>query len=298
LIITRLMGGLGNQMFQYALGRSLALRHGVELKVDLDFLRHEQFKTPDTTPYEYALRRLRIEAAVASDEECLRLRQPPVRGWRRQLRKARVALTPRSRRSHIVERGLEFDPAVLQTGPRAYLEGYWQSPRYFEACADRIRADLEPCDPPDEANAGLLAQIARGPAVAVHVRRGDYLTNPGAARVHGVCGLDYYAAALGLLAPRAPGARYFLFSNDPDWVAGNLRVPGPATVVSHNGDRPWEDIRLMRACTHFVIANSSFSWWGAWLAHAPGKIVVAPRRWGLAPGLNVATRHPPDWITV
>lgn len=298
MIIARLMGGLGNQMFQYALGRRLALQHGTELKVDLDWLLRESRITSDTTPHDYNLPHFRIAATAATAAEIAPLRLPPVRGWRRRLRRARLALTPARRWTHAQERSLAFQPRVLRTGPHVYLEGYWQSPRYFEAVADRIRADFALAAPPDPRNAALLADIARGNAVAVHVRRGDYLSSPGAARVHGVCGLDYYAAALALIAARVPEPRFFLFSDDPDWARANLRVPGPATTVSHNGAQPWEDIRLMRACRHFVIANSSFSWWGAWLAAPAGKIVVAPQRWALEPGLNVATRHPASWITL
>lgn len=298
MIIAKLMGGLGNQMFQYALGRRLAAQHGVELKVDLDFLLRESRVTPDTTVYEYGLPHFRLEVAAASPEEVAQLQLPRLRGLRRNLQKLRLALTPRRRHTHVGEKSLVFDPRVLEAGPDTYLEGYWQSPHYFEAIAPRIRADFEVRAPAEGRNAALLEEIARGTAVAVHVRRGDYVTSPGAARVHGVCGLDYYQAALRVVQERVADPRFFVFSDDPGWVRQNLALPGHATYVDHNGARPWEDIRLMRACRHFVIANSSFSWWGAWLAEGTGKIVVAPRRWARESGLNVPTRHPPDWITV
>lgn len=297
MVITRLMGGLGNQMFQYALGRALALRHGVPLKVDLDFLLRESRAIPDTTPHDYNLPHFRITAEPASAGEVARLRLPKARGWRRAVRRAQLTLAPATL-THVVERSLAFDPRVLRAGPDVYLEGYWQSPHYFEHAATQVRDDFELREAPDARNAALLQEIARGESVAVHVRRGDYLSSPGAARVHGACGLDYYAAALQFIGGRLREPRFFLFSDDPDWVRANLKVPGPATTVTGNAARPWEDIRLMRACRHFVIANSSFSWWGAWLSTAPGKVVVAPRRWGLAPDLNVATRHPPGWITI
>lgn len=292
------MGGLGNQMFQYALGRHLALRHGTGLKVDLDFLLHGSRVAPDTTPHDYNLPHFDIAATPATEAEIARLRLPPARGWRRRLRRARLAITPSRRWTHAQERGFAFQPRVLETGPDVYLDGYWQSPRYFEPVASRIRQDFRVKTPPDARNAALLDQIGHGAAVAVHVRRGDYVTSPGAARVHGLCGLDYYEAALRLVAGRVSAPRFFVFSDDPAWARANLHLPGPATFVDHNGDRPWEDLRLMRACRHFVIANSSFSWWGAWLAEPAGKIVVAPKRWAREPGLNVATRHPPDWITI
>lgn len=298
MIVARLMGGLGNQMFQYALGRHLALRHDTALKVDLDFLLHGSRVAPDTTPHDYNLVHFRIAAMPATEAEIAPLRLPSVRGWGRSLRRARLALTPPARRTHVVERGLAFQSSVLRSGADTYLEGYWQSPHYFEAVAAQIREDFQLKAAPDAQNAALLRDIARGDAVAVHVRRGDYLTSPGAARVHGVCGLDYYEAALRLIAGRVAAPNFFLFSDDPAWVRANLKVPGPATCVDHNGARPWEDIRLMRACRHFIIANSSFSWWGAWLADPAGRIVVAPRRWALEPGLNVTTRHPTDWITL
>lgn len=298
MIIAKLMGGLGNQMFQYALGRRLAVQHGVELKVDLDFLLRESHVTPGTTVYEYGLPNFALTVAAASAEEVAQLRPAPVRGWRRTLRRTRLALTPTHRRTHVQEKSLAFEPRVLRAGPHAYVEGYWQSPHYFDAIAARIRADFQVKRPAEGRNAALLEQIAGSTAIAVHVRRGDYVTSPSAARVHGVCGLDYYQAALRLIQERVAAPQFFVFSDNPDWVRQNLPVPGPATYVDHNGPRPWEDIRLMRACRHFVIANSSFSWWGAWLSESAGKIVIAPKRWALEPGLNVATRHPADWLTV
>ncbi|HUR42276.1 MAG TPA: alpha-1,2-fucosyltransferase [Verrucomicrobiae bacterium] len=297
MIVAKLMGGLGNQMFQYALGRHLALKHGVPLKVDLDFLLRESRSVPDTTPHDYNLPHFHVAAEPSTVAETSVLKLPVARGWRRQLRRVQQMLAPGSL-THVLERGLAFDPRVLRAGPDVYLEGYWQSPRYFEPVAAQIRADFELRDGPDGRNAALLLDIADSEAVAVHVRRGDYITSPGAARVHGLCGLDYYEAALAEIARRVRVPRFFLFSDDPAWVQANLRVPGTATMITHNGPRPWEDLRLMRACRHFVIANSSFSWWGAWLSAAPGKIVIAPRRWALESGLNVATRHPPEWQTL
>lgn len=295
MIVAKLMGGLGNQMFQYSLGRHLALKHGVPLKVDLDFLLGESRTAPDTTPHDYNLPNFRIAAVPATAAEVAPLKMPPARGWRRRLRRVRQKLSPRSVK-HVSERGLAFDPQVLRAGPNVYLEGYWQSPQYFDPIASQIRADFELRDAPDARNAALLQDIAGSEAVAVHVRRGDYITSPGAARVHGLCGLDYYEVALAEIARRVRAPRFFLFSDDPAWAQASLRVPGPAISVAHNGARPWEDLRLMRACRHFVTANSSFSWWGAWLGGAQEKIVVVPRRWALEPGLNVATRHPPGWL--
>ncbi len=298
MIITKLMGGLGNQLFQYSLGRHLSEKHGVPLKVDLDFLLRGWKLEKDTTQYQYELPHFNIVATPATAAEVAPLKLAPARGWRRQARKLSKALTPPERWPHYVERGYAFDPRILRAGPNVYLEGYWQSPYYFEPIADILRRELTLREAPDAQNAAVLDEIRRTTAVAVHVRRADYVNNPSASKVHGACGLDYYAAALALIAQRVASPHYFLFSDDPAWVRANLKVPGPATYVGHNGPRPHEDIRLMSHCQHFVIANSTFSWWGAWLANAPGKTVVAPKVWALNPDLCVDTRLPKEWITV
>ncbi|MCI0749979.1 MAG: hypothetical protein L0Y32_05500, partial [Nevskiales bacterium] len=170
MIIAKLMGGLGNQMFQYALGRRLALQHGVPLRFDASFLDTVQ---PGTTPRAFELGHLATDAKLATPQEIAALYHPARRGLAGKWQRVSDALRPVAFRSHIREHGPAFNARVLQAGPNVYLEGYWQSPYYFEAIADRIRAEFQFIEPPDARNAALQQQINRAHSVAIHVRRAD-----------------------------------------------------------------------------------------------------------------------------
>jgi len=161
-------------------------------------------------------------------------------------------------------------------------EGYFQSERYFEAHADVVRAELTPARPPDPQNARWLAEIAAEPrAVSLHVRRGDYVRNAKFAAHHGTCTPAYYDRALAYVTEQIGAAPViYVFSDDPEWVRANMQLPCDVRVVGHNdASRNVEDLRLMSACRHHIIANSSFSWWGAWLNPRRDKVVAAPAMW-------------------
>jgi hypothetical protein len=139
-------------------------------------------------------------------------------------------------------------------------------------------------------------------SVSVHVRRGDYVTDPAANRVHGTCGSEYYERAAELLCEQVTSPRFFVFSDDPEAARRELRMPGPAEFIDGNvGQRDWEDLRLMTSCRHHIIANSTFSWWGAWLAHHDEQVVAAPHAWfrpGAKPGHCVRDLIPQSWMLV
>jgi len=285
-VVIRLAGGLGNQLFQYACGLALAEARRARLLLDLSLYRQDKLRTYSLQPFAVdpgfvprpwaalmgALDRRFVGRAVKTFM--------PIVGWH-----------------YVFDRCQGYDPRDFPSGGNLVLQGYWQSENYFAAAADRVRAVFRFRDPPDESNAACLNRIAGGPAVAVHVRRGDYASVPEVTAIYGLCGPDYYRAAADHLQRVAPEARYFVFSDDPDWAEQNLQWPGPSEVVRHNvGKRDADDLRLMAACDHFVIANSSFSWWGAWLAGKPGKVVIAPKRWFAGAGHAEADRVPPEWV--
>ena len=146
------------------------------------------------------------------------------------------------------------------------------------------------------ANQAASLAIRACESVSVHIRRGDYLSNPAFYRFHGVCAVEYYEAAVGHLAGAVENPCFFLFSDDLDWARRNLRLDYPVTYVDHNGeDKDYEDLRLMSQCKHHIIANSSFSWWAAWLCANPGKIVIAPRKWFNDPNIDTADIIPASW---
>jgi Glycosyl transferase family 11 len=286
MIVVRLCGGLGNQLFQYAAGRRLANARQEVLVLDLGWYA----RTPPTdTPRAYELGNYPIRARPATAVEALWCRLHEGRLLRR------MSFLPRRWR-HWREKGFEFDPAVLDLPDSIYLDGYWQSHHYFEDAADLIRADFTPIAPFGPQDEKIAALIATGDAVSVHVRRGDYVAHHPAATAHGQCSLDYYKAALVHILPHVKTPHFFVFSDDPAWARENLLLPGPSTFVDHNGPASaFQDLRLMSLCKHQITANSSFSWWGAWLNSRPDKIVIAPKQWFADPR-NTDSLTPDDWL--
>lgn len=288
MIIVRLCGGLGNQMFQYAAGRGLALSRGEPLLLDLDWFHGS---SGSSTSRRYELHRYPIAAHVASPVERLSIR------LRASRLGARHAWLRRGWAVHC-EAGFDHDPSVHRLKGHIYLDGYWQSPRYFEHAAEAVRAELWPTHPVGARDGAVLNLIREGPAVSVHVRRGDYVSNVSASALHGTCTPEYFEQACRIVTSRVQGLRFFVFSDDVVWSRATLRFPGPTTFVDHNGpEAAFQDMRLMALCDHHVIANSSFSWWGAWLGANPQRIVVAPQQW-FADGRSTSTLLPADWIRV
>jgi hypothetical protein len=280
MVICKLYGGLGNQMFQYAAGRALSLRHCVPLKLDLSWF--SSIVEEGATQRQYMLNKaFGVTNAVASPEECALLK------WRKEtLFEQLVRGMLRRPKSHagtyISEPHYAYWPRFENSVVPAYLFGYWQNERYFIEAQDQIRRDFTFPPLPIETE-GVASSIRQSSEpVAIHVRRGDYESNPHTNAIHGLCPSSYYRTALKTVAA-ATGKPLllFIFSDDPEWVRNNFDTLGfPVTVVDFpaHRDEPWHDMHLMSLCKHHIIANSSFSWWGAWLAER-GGIVCAPKHW-------------------
>lgn len=297
MIIVKLMGGLGNQMFQYAAGRRLAHKHRTELRLDHSFL--ESGKQV-ATPRDYELHHLRVRCSRASRFECSAVATFGFPAWRSKL----ITLLPvswqLSRSSNFIkERSLCFNPALLDASNNVYLDGYWSSERYFADIADMLREEFTVRESLAGENLRTATAVRECCAVSVHVRRGDYVSDKTTAAFHGVCGLDYYARAVALLMQLLPNPHFFVFSDDHQWVRENFHVSAPINFVDHNGPEcASEDMRLMSLCRHHIIANSSFSWWGAWLNSRVDKIVIAPQRWFNDPKINTSDLLPAAWIRI
>lgn len=288
MIVTQLLGGLGNQLFQYSIGRCLAEKYGTRLKLDVSAFGEYRLRP-------YALQQFRIQADVVTEAELRKFGiTQPAKGI---LSTALGWLARRPSIPVLSEARFEFDPAVLQARPPCYLKGYWQSPKYFAPIERQIRRELTVSSPLVGQTAAVAGQIRSTLAVSVHVRRGDYVTNAHTNRYHGTCTPEYYLAAERLLQERLGRPTLFVFSDDPQWAKDNLQFSSPSVVVSHNpADRGHEDLRLMTMCRHHIIANSTFSWWGAWLCEHPEKLVVAPRNWFRQGHSNADDLVPADWI--
>lgn len=296
MILVRLMGGLGNQMFQYAAARRLAWKHRTTVKLDLSFL--EGCQAGNTTR-KFELHHLCIDAERASDEDVARM----TGGGESLLeatcsRIAGVVGLPRRRQGiRYSERHFHFDPALLELPDGCYLEGYWQSERYFADIGDIVRREFAVKSPLSGKNGALAALMQTDNSVFIHIRRGDYVASPSINAFHGTCPIGYYRDAVAKMEASVADPSYFVFSDDPEWVKDNLRLSRPMTVVEHNGvDAGYEDLRLMGFCRHSIIANSSLSWWGAWLSMAPDKIVIAPRRWFNDPAVNTEDLYLAGWL--
>ena len=265
MIIARVEGGLGNQLFIYAAARALALRTGSQLRLDA-----WNSYPRDSFGRRYQLDDFNIAASLAEEAEVARYR-PESRGfyWRRKLDRR----LPFSWRSIIEERSL-FEPRLLELRPRGdvYLMGYWQREEYFRDQGPALRRELTLRREPSAQNHVLGESMRQCESAFLHVRRIDYAHRLSA---------GYYAAALKTLYERVRQPKLLVFGDDLEWAKRELPLPEGTQFVEHNGDdRNVEDLWLMTRCRHAIVANSSFSWWGAWLNAEPGRVVIAPAVWG------------------
>ncbi len=276
------MGGLGNQMFQYAFARSIALRTGAEVVLDTSVLERTY---AGVTRRVFALSGFSIVARVADSDEAAHMRLE--RGPLERLRKGADRILPLRYRRVVEDRFGGFNAAALRLRPPVYLSGYWQSEKYFIDHALDIRREFSLRQPLSARGQEYLAQIREQPSVSVHVRRGDYMANPANLAYHGVQEASYYRSAIQLLVAGHGPLRAFVFSDDRDWAREHLQFDARTTVVELTGDSAdHEEIHLMASCDHHVISNSSFGWWGAWLGANEHRQVVAPQRWFAAPNVR------------
>lgn len=273
MIVTRLLGGLGNQLFQYATGRAMSLRSGRPHWLDTRGYDAESLRG-------FALRPFGLPVGEAPPEVLAAL--PPMTPGTLPAvarRLARADLLPGRLQLYLEPTLGPFDQRLTATRASAYLVGFWQSEKYFSDVADVLRQELALPAPTHPISERLLGEMRAGPSVSLHVRRGDYVSDPKTAAVHGACDLGYYERAMRLVQERmGPSVRWYAFSDDPAWVRQNLAMDRLTVVDHHAPNEVHEDLRLMSACSGHIIANSSLSWWGAWLGR-PDDVVVAPRRW-------------------
>lgn len=179
----------------------------------------------------------------------------------------------------------------------AYLIGFWQSEKYFSNMEQILRKEFRFSKQPSGLNAEIADKICQNNAVFLHIRRGDYVSHPDVAKFNGTCDQAYYERALSIVADKVSEPILYVFSDEPEWVRQNMHFPFPSTIIDHNGpDDAHEDLRLMSLCRHAIIANSTFSWWGAWLIDSEDKVVVAPRKWFADPNIDTSDVIPDRWI--
>jgi len=270
MIIVKLIGGLGNQIFQYALGRNLAEKNKAELKLDVSGF--ETYKK-----HKYSLNHFNIIENIATAQEVSRYKKYDAQTKIGKLFNLIESLKPLKSRTYIKEpHYYGYFPKILNLKGGIYLDGFWQSEKYFKDIENILRDEFTIKEKLED---NLLNAIISTNSVSIHVRRTDYVTNPGANKIHGVCGLDYYNNAIVKITNLVKTPHFFVFSDDIEWSKNNIKINFPITFVEHGADKNYEDLTLMSLCKHNIIANSSFSWWGAWLNNNPNKIVIAPKKW-------------------
>ncbi len=271
MIIMRLMGGLGNQMFQYALGRRLALDRNVPLKLYLDW-----YKKVDDRRYE--LDHLNINAEIASYEEFFRLTYYSRNWFTRKVYKIYQYPISYYRKRYVIEQEpRKFDSNILHVPKTAYLIGYWASERYFKPIQAMIRDEFSSSIPLSESHQKLSLKMQNDPnSVSVHIRRGDYVSLPGFL----VLPIDYYQRAAAYINQNISSPHFYVFSDDIEWVRVHLKFNCEMTFIEPStGRKDFPDMHLMSQCRHHINANSSFSWWGAWLGEKSDSIVIVPNQW-------------------
>lgn len=273
MITVQLNGGLGNQMFQYSAGRAVSLQHNVPLALDITHCKRNPARP-------YKLCNFKVAGEVVEESPLII--------------KLKSILHPQSL---FKEQSFYYDPSILDCHDDVYLQGYWQSEKYFKGIEKIIREDFTLSEEPDYLNQQMIDKIRNCEAVSLHIRRGDYVSNPETTAYHGICSEEYYRGAVSKLENYVKNPHFFVFSDDPSWVKEKLDIRHSTTIVDFNGsEKDYEDMRLMSLCKHHIIANSSFSWWGAWLSNNPQKIVVAPKQWFNKPDIKTQDLIPGTWF--
>jgi hypothetical protein len=258
MITIKIIGGLGNQLFQYAFGRSLSHDLNTEISFDLSYY-YESSKSPKHAIYSLNLFNIKenIDTMNFSDKESSKLNYYDEASFNE--------LT-----------GFPSLNNYNKLKLPAYFDGYWQSEKYFLHNEKIIRNELELKIPLTGTNKLVAKDILDHNSVAMHIRRGDYRDHPH----FGMCDIDYYNKAVSFIEKHVESPKFYIFSDDPLWVKENIHTPHPTYHVTHNDAlKGHEDLRLISLCKHFIIANSTFSWWGAWLSRNNDKIVTIPKPW-------------------
>ena len=291
MIITNLIGGLGNQLFQYAAGLAAARRAGTEVRVAVDMFKdyclHQGYELT---------RVFALEPLIASEmemRECLGI----CRGKMTRRVMGRFMAGTWLGGRVVLQPTVSYWSGFQDIGPNAYLQGYWQSEKFFDNVVSELRASLSFLKQPDGINSEFATRILSCNSVGVHVRRGDYLSNTKNKDLYAECTPNYYLNAIDMVLRLNSDAHFFVFSDDPAWARQLLAHRAKfVTVVDHNrGADSYNDLRLMSLCRHNIIANSTFSWWAAWLQERPYKLVIAPKLWLREPGLDIDI-VPKRWI--
>ena len=284
----RLQWGLGNQMFEYALAYALSKKYNEDILFDGTFLENKFFMA-DWTFRSFELDVFNIQKNYFLFPNIVNKLLHPIifeiirriQFWNRYLK----------------EKNGWFIESIPEN---CYLDGWFQSYRYFEEYSTEMKQIFTVQTPVNLQNKEMLEKIATAweNSVSLHVRRGDYVSLSSANKWHGVCSIGYYETAIKQMQEKLGSPVFFVFSDDIAWCKENIHFPDwiEAVYVDYNGNAGHEDMRLMYSCSHHIIANSSFSWWWAFLGRNPDKVILAPKKWLETNTFSTQNLLPASWI--
>lgn len=292
MIVAKLISGLGNQLFQYALGRRISLLRNTPLKLDLSF-----YDTQTLRGFKLSHYAVDIEIATQAEIQAVTYTD---HGVTSKIYRKLQRFIPHHKRATFKERQWwVYEPNIWKIPSTVYMDGYWQHYKYFESFQEQMRQDLTLKMEYTSIIGTLAYQIgSNNSSVSLHIRRGDYITDKNANKLMGVLPLEYYRKAVAEVVKSVVNPIFYVFSDDLGWVEACLQLPYPMVFVDiDNGKYDFLELELMSRCKHNIIANSSFSWWGAYLNSNPNKVVVAPAQWCVPSDVNqrIKLQHP-SWI--
>jgi hypothetical protein len=298
MIMTRLMGGMGNQMFQYAFGKYLADKNQTALVFDTTLLDDRKNAPVDAVFRDYDLDIFNLSGRKAT--------QPEIEYFNGKVSNNIIGKVSNRLKKVIkgnvlrIQQGHEFSEEQLEFPDNSCLVGRWQSEKYFNEIANQIRKEFSFKNPLGEKELVLAEEIQETASVCLNVRRADYVSNETYSQGLGFIGLDYYASAIQKLKETIGEFKLFVFSDDIEWCKDNFKFDVPYFFVSHDykGKKFQFYLHLMTLCQHFIIPNSTFAWWAAWLASNPDKIVIAPKKWSNLPDFAPPHIIPENWISI
>lgn len=293
MIVIKMDGGLGNQMFQYALASILAKKTNTSVLLDMCFF-DETEKRLGHTPRNFELPVFNNFYTSATGVDILFFKQL---SFFNKVKRELGFNYPKMYQ----EPSFSFDEKVLAIKTPVYIRGFFQSYKYFIGYENLIQKLFTfPFDTLDADNKKTVLSIKKTNSIAIHVRRGDYVNDAKTQQYHGNCSLEYYFKAISLLNVASNDFTLFFFSDDSQWVKEQFKdLPHSKVFVDqNNGENSWKDMLLMSSCNHNIIANSSFSWWAAWLNTNPKKMVIAPKVWFTKSEEEMCTKDltPPEWM--
>jgi len=299
MIIVMLQGGMGNQMFQYAAGRALAIRNNTFLKIDLSFIKNGVLGG-NVDYRNYGLNNFCIIEDIISEEELnhfikrSRLFSKLKISWLNRKTGYRFPLS-----KMVSQKGHGYDPEFMKLSNNSYLIGYWQNVKYFAGSEEIVKQDFMFKNLPNQSNTALLSKIMNCESVAIHIRRGDFKNLP----VLGTTDKEYYLRAINYLVKKLSKPVLFFFSDEMKWVKENFNTISSANFIYYSdintsSGSEADDLRLMSNCKHNIIGNSTFGWWGAWLNSNPDKIIIAPEKLFADPAIDNQLQGmiPDNWV--